>query len=553
MLDVIALIAGILYGYSNPGSEDRVHLLKKGVAIGLVLGFVITVFASFIGLAMVGPVIGATAGIVGGISVIIGVVYLTVIFVIGTLIGDFIENIRICRRMLLHGRWKINLPWREKEYLGVRAGSRWPFKSLPEADGRIHYIPFPFFLAYAASLLKKNGKEAKLLDAIAEGIEEKLCIEEVKEYNPLLIAAETSTPSFSNDIRILENIKNILPSVQIALCGPHASTFPEDILSHYEFVDYIIVGEYELSLLELVNCLGKAGDLSFVSGLVYREGKTIKINIFKPAVSDLNIFPWPEREDVPIYNYNDGFCNLPQPNVQVWASRGCPYQCTFCLWPQVIYREHKYRRRAVTDVVNEMVYLIDKYKFKAIYFDDDVFNVDRDYVVSVCSEIKKRNIKIPWACMARADLMDEELLKIMEDAGLYAIKYGIESADEEVLRRCEKNMDLDRTKRLIYFTKRVGIKVHLTFCVGLLAETNESINKTAKFIRDVNPDSLQISCAVPFPGTELYNDLENRLILESYNWSDFDGNCGGTVCIDGLSRETLKKRRHALESVRFNK
>jgi len=94
MLDVIALIAGILYGYSNPGSEDRVHLLKKGVAIGLVLGFVITVFASFIGLAMVGPVIGATAGIVGGISVIIGVVYLTVIFVIGTLIGDFIENIR---------------------------------------------------------------------------------------------------------------------------------------------------------------------------------------------------------------------------------------------------------------------------------------------------------------------------------------------------------------------------------------------------------------------------------------------------------------------------
>ncbi len=447
----------------------------------------------------------------------------------------------------------VNLPWRVAEgRYGVRAGSRWPF-TIELEQGKKHYLPFPFFLAYAASLLKENKKEAKLFDFIAENWKKKYCIERIKEYNPDLLLAETSTPSFYNDIDILRNIRNSIPFSQLAICGPHASTFPEKILSDYEFLDYVLIGEYEYTLLELVSCLEENGDLNTIFGLAYREGKEIIKNPYRKTIADLDSLPWPEREDVPIYNYNDGFCGLPKPNVQMWASRGCPFECTFCLWPQVMYREHKYRKRDVKDVVDEMEYLVNKYNFKAVYFDDDVFNIDRKYTLSICKEIMDRNVKIPWACMARVDLMDEELLEIMGDAGLYAIKYGIESADKEILKRCKKNIDLDKAKRIINYTKKIGIKTHLTFCVGLPAETSESINKTVKFIKDVNPDSLQISYAVPFPGTDLYSNLENKFIRKPYNWSSFDGNCDSVVCIDGLSREILKERKDTLKGIRFSK
>ena len=332
----------------------------------------------------------------------------------------------------------VNLPWRvTKGRYGVRAGSRWPF-TIELEQGKKHYLPFPFFLAYAASLLKENKKEAKLFDFIAENWGEKYCIERIKEYNPDLLLAETSTPSFYNDIDILRNIRNSIPLSQLAICGPHASTFPEKILSDYEFLDYVLIGEYEYTLLELVSCLEENGDLNTIFGLAYREGKEIIKNPYRKTIADLDSLPWPEREDVPIYNYNDGFCGLPKPNVQMWASRGCPFECTFCLWPQVMYREHKYRKRDVKEVVDEMEYLVNKYNFKAVYFDDDVFNIDRKYTLSICKEIMDRNVKIPWACMARVDLMDEELLEIMGEAGLCAIKYGIESADKEILKRCKR-------------------------------------------------------------------------------------------------------------------
>src|SRR3989339_152699 len=143
----------------------------------------------------------------------------------------------------------LNLPWQKNERFGIRAGSRWPFTSLPEHDGRIHYFPFPFFLAYATSLLKKEGKQVKLLDAIAEEINVDEVIKRIRIFNPELIVIETSTPSFKNDIGLISIIHSDLPYSQIALCGPHASVFPGGILSKYNFINYILIGEYEFILL----------------------------------------------------------------------------------------------------------------------------------------------------------------------------------------------------------------------------------------------------------------------------------------------------------------
>jgi radical SAM superfamily enzyme YgiQ (UPF0313 family) len=441
-----------------------------------------------------------------------------------------------------------NPPWNENGRFGVRAGSRWPFTSQPEGDGYISYIPFPFFLAYTTSLLKKENKEVRLIDAIAEKIDEQKLIEEIKSYNPELVVIETSTPSFKNDLRIIQNIHLNLPDCQIAICGPHPSVFPDQILREYNFINYILIGEYEYTLLDLVNHLENNLGLQSILGLAYWEDGKIRINNPRSTIDNLDNLPWPEREDVPVYKYNDGFAGLPQPNVQIWTSRGCPFQCIYCLWPQTMYREHRYRKRNPIDVVGEMEYLIKKFNFKAVYFDDDVFNIDRDHVLDICEEIKKRQIKIPWAVMARADLMDEDLLENMAGAGLYAIKYGIESANQNILNFCRKNMNLDKTRQMTIFTKKLGIKIHLTFCLGLPGETKETIQETVKFIQDIQPDSLQFSFAIPFPGAEYFKHAKENDWLLSEDWSDYDGNYKCIIRTQELRSKDLEEIKIALDN-----
>lgn len=443
----------------------------------------------------------------------------------------------------------LNLPWRENGRLGVRAGSRWPFTSEPEKDGHIHYIPFPFFLAYATALLKKNGHEAKLIDAIAEGVPEQRLFERIDSFHPELILAEISTPSFNNDMRILQAIHQNFSHAKIALCGPHASVFPQQILTEYTYIDAILIGEYEYTLLDFAQHLEEQGDMKSVLGLAYRKDGNVTLNKPRSTIRNLDSLPWPEREDVPLYNYNDAFCNLPTPNVQILSSRGCPFRCIFCLWPQTVYKEHRYRKRTPKDVVDEMEYLITKFHFKAVYFDDDVFNIDRIHVAGVCAEIKTRKVDIPWAVMARADLFDTQILAGLADAGLYAIKYGIESASPRILRACRKKLDLLKTQDMIKVTKELGIKVHLTFCLGLPGETQESIKESIKFISQAQPDSCQFSFATPFPGTEYFKFLYEKGWLENTGWSGYDGSQRCVVRTEALTRGNLESIKEELSNL----
>jgi len=405
----------------------------------------------------------------------------------------------------------LNLPWRQGNRFGVRAGSRWPFTSEAEESGYISYIPFPFFLACACALLKKDGREARLIDAIAQGADENSVIDGVSSYQPGLIVIEISTPSFENDMRIASKIAEATPGSFVALCGPHATTFAGEIMRDFEFVDFILRGEYEYILLDLVRALDKGNNLKTIPGLAFKD-RAVHINRPRVQAGDLDNLPWPDRQRDVIYKYNDGFAGMPVPNVQMYSSRGCPFRCIFCLWPQVLYSGGRHRKRNPLSVVEEMEWLVKEFGFKAVYFDDDVFNIDKDHVKSICTEIKKKGLKIPWAAMARADLMDEDLLAVMSGSGLYAVKYGIESANKQVLGLCRKKLDLPRAKKMISYTKELGVKVHLTFCLGLPGETDGSVKETIDFIEEVEPDSLQCSFATPFPGTDYYRYLERKAL-----------------------------------------
>lgn len=185
--------------------------------------------------------------------------------------------------------------------------------------------------------------------------------------------------------------------------------------------------------------------------------------------------------------------------------------------------------------------MIKRFNFKAVYFDDDIFNIDRNRVLEICKYIKERKIEIPWAVMARADLMDEELLKIMFEAGLYAVKYGIESADPDILKFCKKNMDLGKAYKMIKLTQKIGIKIHLAFCLGLSGETRQTVQKTVDFIHQTKPDSLQFSFATPFPGTEYFDYMKDKGWLLSEDWSDYDGNAKCVIRTQELNSQDLEE------------
>lgn len=432
-----------------------------------------------------------------------------------------------------------NAPWICGERYGVRAGSRWPHMQPIGST----YVPFPFFLAYATTLLEKNGYQAKIVDGVAEKMSEEEFITQAIYFKPDLVLLETSTPSIEIDLRIAKRIKeNCSPTPKIAFSGPHVSVFLDKFLEEHHFIDYVLYGEYEYTLLDLVNHLVNNSSLDDVKGLVYRlPTGEIKVNSRRELIMDLDKLPWPAYHQLPMYNYNDDFGVLPRPSVQMWASRGCPFQCIFCLWPQVIYGSNKYRVRNPVNVVDEMEWLVKTYGFKSVYFDDDTFDIGKERIFKLCEEIKKRNLKVPWAIMARADTLDREMLEEMASANLIALKYGIESADQNILNNSGKRLDLKKAIENIKITKELGIKIHLTFAFGLPGETKETIRKTIELALKLDPDSVQFSIITPFPGTDYYNTLLKKGFLLAKNWSDFDGNRTAVIRTENLSDKDLEE------------
>lgn len=429
----------------------------------------------------------------------------------------------------------VNLPWAKKDRWGVRAGSRWPhIKDPSEGD----YLPFPFFLAYAASLLEKHAIEARLFDAIAERISEEEFLKKISAMDFDYLVAETSIPSFYHDLALLKKIAAL--GIRIILCGPNAEIYRDSFLKEYPFIGFVLCAEYEFSLLELIKSLQRNKKLSKVEGLVYRDKGTIKKNP-QGKPSDINLLPWPKRDTVPIHKYLDAPGEMPTPCLQIMASRGCPFQCKFCLWPQVLYNGNHYRVREIKDVVSEMEYFVKENGFRSVYFDDDTFNVGKERMLNFCQEIINRGLETtPWAIMARPDLMDEEILQNMKKAGLWAVKYGVESASQSLLDKIGKNMDLKKTEKMISFTKQLGIRVHLTFTFGLPGETKKTIEETIRYALKLDPFSVQFSITTPFPGTEYYRILEAGNFIVSKNFSAYDGHARSVIRLEDLSSEDLE-------------
>lgn len=437
-----------------------------------------------------------------------------------------------------------NLPWRVGNRLGVRAGSRWPFTTLyPEKTRVPRYLPFPFFLAYATSLLESDGRfEVKLVDAITEGYVEDEFLEIVNLFKPDFVLFETSTPSIANDLSYCDKISKQNQNVRIALSGTHATVFFREILTENPAVSFILLGEYEKTLLELAGCLHENKEPEGIAGLSGRRSDgTIYHSGRRKLIDSLDSLPWPAYRHLPMLKYHDTPGGIPSPSVQMWASRGCPFGCIFCVWPQVMYGGGIYRVRQPSKVLDELEWLIAEYGFKSVYFDDDTFNIGKKRILEFCEEFKSRKIGIPWAIMARADTIDEETLVAMREAGMVSLKFGVESGVQEIINRSGKNLDLKKVRENVHAAKKLGIKVHLTFTFGLPGETHQTIRQTMCFLKELKPDTVQFSLATPFPGSKYFDELDSEGRILTKDWSFYDGAVKSVIQHRRISNRDLER------------
>jgi radical SAM superfamily enzyme YgiQ (UPF0313 family) len=437
-----------------------------------------------------------------------------------------------------------NAPWKKPGFYGVRAGSRWPHF---ENEG-CEYMPFPFFLAYAAAILRDNGFNAALTDAIAEGLDDEAFFSRLAAFGPDVVFFEISTASLNTDLAVLDRARALLGGkVRIILGGAHFALSKPDFLTGCPKADFTLAGEYEFNLLELLKRLRNGSPTDDVPGLGFRraDGKAV---VNKPgALRELDDYPWPARDLLPMERYCDRPGGIPAPSLQVIASRGCPFGCIFCAWPQLMYGGSAYRTRSPKDVVDEIEENVMRFGFKSFYFDDDTFNIGKPRILELAEQIRRRGLKLPWAIMARADQMDRETLRALKDAGLVALKYGVESGSQELLKRACKGLNLEKVAETVRFTRELGIRYHLTFMFGLPGETEETARQTIQTALDLDPDSLQFSIATPFPGSRFHKELLERGHLLSTNFDDYDGYHNCVVRTDSLNARDLIRIRNAAE------
>lgn len=430
-----------------------------------------------------------------------------------------------------------NVPWStEKGKYGVRAGSRWAHTRSKDVQ-TVNYYPFPFFMAYATAILKKNGVRAKIKDCLAEGVSEDEFFVFLGREGFDIIIMETSTVSIYNDLKMAEKIKKET-GAKLVLCGTHTSALYKEIMKEAEFVDFIMYGEYDYTALDLVKTLKGRGNLKNVDGIVYRKGKKIIVNRRRELVGNLDELPYPEREELPMDKYNEPFCKN-MPNVQMITSRGCPYNCIYCVEPSVYYGKSNFRSVSPENVVDEIEFVINKYKPKEIYFDDSSFTVDQERVKKICDIMIERGIKIKWSCMADTKTKYDTLKK-MKAAGCISIKIGVESADMGILKNIRKAFTTEDARRTVRDCKKLGIFTHSTYMFGLPGETRETIEKTIKFFLELKTDTAQFSAATPYPGTDFYKMCRKNGWLTTDDWTRYDGSDCSVISYPDCTKEMIE-------------
>ena len=408
------------------------------------------------------------------------------------------------------------------ENFDAGASSRWP------STREVWSFWYPVWLAYPAGMIPNS----RLLDAAPHGVTPEETIKIAAEYE--FVVLFSSTAGFHNDVKLAEMMKSVKPSLKIAFVGPHVSVQPEQSLMASEAIDFVTYKEFDYAVRDFA--AGKP--LEEIPGVTFRKEGRIMATPPPPQITNLDALPWVTpiyKRDLDVTKYNIPF--LLHPYIALYTTRGCPALCTFCLWPQT-FDDHAWRERSVADTVAEVQQAIEMFpNVREIYFDDDTFTIRKERVLALCKEFKK--LKFTWSCNTRVH-PDYETLKAMKEAGCRLFIVGFESGDPQILKNIKKGTTVEQGRQFMKNCKKLGLIVHGDFIIGLPGETRQTIQRTIEFAKEIDPETIQVSIAHAFPGTELYNYVTaNGHFREDAQMTDGKGHQLPHIEYPGLPRESM--------------
>jgi magnesium-protoporphyrin IX monomethyl ester (oxidative) cyclase len=366
----------------------------------------------------------------------------------------------------------------------------------------------PLGLAYIAASLEKAGHKVKIIDMNAFKISDRDALRMIRNSDAIGIGGLIT--EYMKILNLADLIKDAYPDKSVIVGGPCTTTLHEKVLERTK-ADYAVIGEGEVSTVNLINAIEKSKPLKNVKGIVFRDGDKTVMTEPQPPIENIDVIPFPARHllkmEKYIYNYFEtigieleDYKNKEIRNTTMLSSRGCPYRCIFCdkgIWG------YRWRFRSPQNIIDEITLLKEKYKINCIFFDDDTFVVDRNRVEKFSDMMK--DLDIIWFCDGRVNLMQsKEIFVKMRQGNCRLIGYGIESGNQKTLDLMKKMITLDQVRNSVRYAKETGIKVGGFFILGMLGETKQSIEKTFEFARELKLDYYTFSVATPYPGTELY-------------------------------------------------
>lgn len=401
------------------------------------------------------------------------------------------------------------------------ASSRWP------ATREIESYWYPVWLCYPAGMLP----DSKVVDAPPHKITIEQTVAMAKDFELLVLF--TSTPGFGVDVKIAEMMRDSNPKLKVAFVGPPVTVEPEKCLRASTAIDFVVRREFDHQIVQFAQ--GKP--LAEIPGVSYRENGGVRHNPEGPVIEDLDSLPWATKvyqRDLDFRRYNVPF--LKHPFVALYTSRGCPALCTFCLWPQT-HSGHRWRLRSADDVANEVRWAHENFPgLKEVFFDDDTFNYRKDRTIELCKKLKP--LGVTWSCTSRVTT-DYETLKAMKEAGCRLMIVGYESGDAQVLKNIKKGATLDMARRFTQNCKKLDLLVHGDFIVGLPGETRDSIRATIDFAKEIDVQTIQVSIAHPYPGTEFYDHVTKNGLITLDSMTDETGHQLPNIIYPGLDRAEL--------------
>lgn len=387
------------------------------------------------------------------------------------------------------------------------AGSRY------QARREIKSFWYPTWLAQPAALVENS----KLIDAPPHKTQLAEVVAQARDFD--LAVLHTSTPSFKSDVKVIEAMKQANPNLKIGLIGAKVAVESDKSLEQAPIVDFVARNEFDFTIKDVAD--GK--NWADIKGMSYRNSQGVIVhNEDREILENMDSLPWVTpiyKRDLVIENYFIGY--LKHPYISIYTGRGCKSRCTFCLWPQTV-GGHRYRTRSVGHVVEEIAWAQKAFpQVKEFFFDDDTFTDNLPRAEAIAKELGK--LGITWSCNAKANV-PRETLKILRDNGLRLLLVGYESGNQQILHNIKKGMRIEVAEKFTKDCHELGIQIHGTFILGLPGETKETIEETIRFATRINPHTLQVSLAAPYPGTFLYQQAIENGWLDDANAELVDEN-----------------------------